>query len=135
MKYSNSDVLKRVQSAKRDKKNLTHITDKSTLSTEDRMKIGLCKHFVQFLNRNKVLLKDVAKKTGIPITRLSEITNYKINLYTVDKLVQHLAILGKHDSEIKEYLILLENAAEVPVLKIKETRKLARNLREASVHA
>lgn len=132
MKYSNSDLLKRVSDAKRTKSQLTHVTNKSALSTEDRMKIGLCKHFVRFATTNRMLLKDMSKLTGIPISRLSEMLNYKIDKYTVDKLVQNLTLLSKHDPQIREYLTLLERAAELPPLNVKETQRLAKNLRDAS---
>ena len=61
MKYTNNEIFKRVEKAKKPKKQLTHITDKSRLSTEEKMKMSLCKHFVQFANSKQLKLKDVAE--------------------------------------------------------------------------
>jgi predicted XRE-type DNA-binding protein len=133
MSYSNREIIKRVEKAKRQKKQLTHITDKSKLSTEDKMKLSLCKHFVQFANSKRLKLKDVADMIDVPIQRLSEITNYKINKYTVDQLIKNLSLLAKHDAQIREYLVFLEQATELPALSVTETRKLTRDLRDAAV--
>ncbi len=127
--FSVSDIEK----SKRQKKELTHITDKSKLSTEDKMKLSLCKHFVRFANSKKLKLKDVAKMIDIPIQRLSEITNYKINKYTVDQLIKNLSLLAKHDAQIREYLVFLEQAAELPALTVTETKRLTRDIREATI--
>ncbi len=133
MKYTNNEVLKRVEKAKKSKKQLTHITDKSRLSTEEKMKMSLCKHFVQFANNKRLRLKNVADLMDIPIQRLSEITNYKINKFTVDQLIKNLSLLAKHDAEIREYLIFLEQATEMPALKVTATKRLTKDIREATV--
>ena len=78
MDYSNEEILKRIEKAKKNKKKLTHITDKSRLSTEEKMKISLCKHFVQFANEKKMKLSEMSKISKIPISRLSEITNFDV---------------------------------------------------------
>ena len=133
MKYSNADLIKRAEKAKRLKKQLTHITDKSKLSTEDKMKLSLCKHFVQFANSKRLKLKEVAELIDVPIPRLSEITNYKINKFTVDQLIKNLTLLAEHDAQIREYLVFLEQATELPTLTVTETKRLTRDLREAAV--
>ncbi len=128
MDYSNSDILKRINKAKKNRKQQTHITDKSALSTEDKMKIGLCKHFVRFANSRKLKLKDVAKMMDIATSRLSEIMNYKITKYTVDKLVEHLGKLAEHDPKLREYLVFLETAVGLPAIKVNDTKKLTREV-------
>lgn len=133
MKYSNSEIIKRAEKAKRLKKQLTHITDKSKLSTEDKMKLSLCKHYVQFANSKQFKIKQVADLIGIPIQRLSEITNYKINKFTVDQLIKNLSLLAEHDAQIREYLVFLEQATELPTLTVTETKRLTRGIREAAV--
>lgn len=139
MKYSNAEMLQRTEKAVKNKKKLTHITDKSDLSSEDKIKISLCKHFVQFANSKKMKMKEISELTDIPTTRLSEITNYKIKNFTVDQLIKNLSVLAKHDRPIKAYLNFLEHAAELPTLKVTETNKLTEKLKEASrvnfVHA
>src|SRR4051794_37580471 len=105
MKYSNKEIIKRVEKATRLKKQLTHVTDKTKLSTEDKMKVSLCKHFVQFANIKHLKLKEVAHMMNVPIQRLSEITNYKINKFTVDQLIKNLSLLAEHDAQLREYLV------------------------------
>lgn len=132
MTYSNNEIIKRLIKAKKDKKHLTLITDKSNLSAEDKMKISLCKHFVQFANSKRMLMKEMSKLTNIPATRLSEITNYKIKKFTVDQLIKNLTLLAEHDPQIKEYLVFLVQAADLPALKVTKTKKLIKELKQAS---
>jgi predicted XRE-type DNA-binding protein len=132
MDYSNSEILKRINKAKKNRKRQTHITDKSALSTEDKMKIGLCKHFVRFANSKRFKLKDVAKKMDIPASRLSEIMNYKITLYTVDQLIVHLGKLAVHDPQLREYLVFLETAVGLPAIKVSDTKKLTREVQRVT---
>lgn len=132
MKYSNTEFFKRIEKAEKNKKNLTHITDKSDLSSEDKIKLSLCKHFVQFANSKKMKMKEISALTDIPTTRLSEITNYKIKNFTVDQLIKNLSVLAKHDRPLKAYLNFLEQAAELPTLKVTETNKLTARLKKAS---
>jgi len=132
MKYSNEEMLERVAKTKKIQRQLTHITDKSSLSTEDKMKLSLCKHFVQFANTKRLRLKQIADMTKISIQRLSEITNYKISKFTVDQLIKNLSILAEHDAQLREYLVFLEQAAELPALKVTETKRLTKGLRDAS---
>lgn len=130
MNYSNEEILKRIEEAKRNSAKLTHITTKTSLTTEDKFKIGLCKHFVQYLNEEKMKLTELSEITDIPKTRLSEITNYKINKFKVDQLLKYLSLLADHSPRVKEYLNFLEQAIEVPALKVSETKKLTRGLKE-----
>lgn len=129
MNYTNDDILKRIENAKKNKKKLTHVTDKSSLSVEDKVKMSLCKHFVQFANDKKMKSKDLSDLTGIPASRISEITNYKIKKFSVDQLLKNLTILGDHSPRIREYLVFIEKAIEVPALKVTETRKLTKGIK------
>lgn len=131
MKYSNQEVIKLVERSRREKLKLTHITDRSKLSVEDKVKIGLCKRFVQFAESNGLLLKDVARLIDIPVPRISEIVNYKITKFSVDQLLKNLSRLSAHDPRIREYLLFLEQAIEVPTLSVAQTRRLTRDLRSA----
>jgi predicted XRE-type DNA-binding protein len=54
------------------------ITDKTQLTTEDKIKMSLCKLFVQYLNRNNMKPSEFSKLTKIEKTRVSEIINYKV---------------------------------------------------------
>jgi predicted XRE-type DNA-binding protein len=130
----NKSVVEVIEKAKRDRKKLTHITDKSKLSTQDIVKLGLCRHFVQFAVTSRLKLSDISEMIDIPVTRLSEITNYKITKFTVDQLLKNLSLLAEHDAQIKEYLVFFGKAAELPVLSVSKTRQLSRNLATASAH-
>ncbi len=130
MTYSNEELIKRIEKAKKKQKALTHITDKSKLSTEEKLKLSLCKHFVQFANSKRMKLKEMSAITKIPVTRLSEITNYKIKKFTVDQLLKNLSILAKKDTALKAYLTFLEEAAELPTLKTSETQRLTKRMKK-----
>ncbi len=133
MKYTNNEIFKRTRKAKVDLKSLTHITNKSNLSLEDKMKMSLCRHFVQFINTRRLKLKEMSElMDDIAVPRLSEIVNYKINKFTVDQLIKNLSLLAKHDAQIKEYLVFLEQATELPTLAVAHTRRLTKNIRAAS---
>ena len=133
MKYSNKEVVIRIDEAKKNYSKLAHITDKTGLSTEDKMKISLCKHFVQFKNEKRLALKDMSELTGIPSSRLSDIVNYKIKLFTLDKLIHNLAILGNYDIRIKAYLEYASQVFEVPNLQVGPTKKLTKSIKDVAV--
>ncbi len=78
--------------------------------------------------------KDLAKLIQAPETRVSEITNYKISKFTVDKLLEYLSELSKHDPKVREYSEFFGRAAELPLLKVATTRELSRGLDQASSH-
>jgi predicted XRE-type DNA-binding protein len=133
-KMTNDQIIKIEKNAKKNMKHLTHITDKSKLSSQDIVKLGLCKHFVQFSVSKKLKAKDVAKLVGVPPSRMSEIINYKISKFTVDQLLKFLSALGEHDTQIREYLVFFGKAAEMPVLSVSATKRLTRDLSEAALH-
>lgn len=132
MKYTNEELIKRIEKATKDKKKLTHITDKSQLSIQDKIKLSLCRHFVQYAVENRLKLKTFAEVCKLPTTRLSEIVNYKINKFTVDQLLKNLSILADKDVRIREYLNLFEQVAELPTMKVADTKKISREVRQVS---
>lgn len=134
MKYTNKQISKIEDSAKKRSRDLVHITNKSGFSTEDKIKLGLCKHFVQFIVIKRIKSKELAEMLGIPNTRVSEITNYKFQKFTVDILLTYLEKLAEHDGQIREYLKLFRSIAEMPVPSVSTTRSILRKV-EASVHA
>lgn len=127
----NEQIIKRIEKAEKDKKVLTKITDKTKLSTHDKVKLSLCRHFVQYAVENKLKLKQLAKLCNIEPTRISEIVNYKISKFTVDQLLKDLTSLAKNDDKIKEYLKLFEQVAEVPTLKVDDTKKISERMHKA----
>lgn len=56
-------------------------------SKADRLKYQLCEKFVIYLNENHMTQAQLAKKLKIDPSRVNEIVKYRIDLYTVDKLM------------------------------------------------
>ena len=132
MSEKNKAMLKRITNALAKKDKLTHITDKSLLSHPDKMKMALCKHFVEYAVVNKIKTKDLSKKLKIPPSRLSEITNYKIKKYTVDQLMKYLAVLAEHEPKIEAYLNILGQSAELPTMNLTNSKKLTKEIKKYS---
>ena len=63
-------------------------------SKADRLKYELCKQFVEYLNRSQVTQKELAESLGIEPARLNEIVKYRIDLFTVDRLLGYLELLN-----------------------------------------
>jgi len=63
-------------------------------SKADRLKYELCKQFVIHLNREETSQKELAEKLGIEPARLNEIVKYRIDLFTVDRLLGYLELLN-----------------------------------------
>lgn len=134
---SNEEIMDIIKDAqlKAKKRQLVTITDKSQLTTEDRFKISLCKFFVQYLNENKMKPIELHAQTGIEQSRISEILHYKITKFTIDKLLNWLNILSEYSPKIREHLLFLEEAMNVPMMSVKETKELTRNIRKISTTA
>lgn len=130
MTYTNEDILKRIDRAKKNKAKLTHITDKSELSIDDRLKISLCRHFVQYLNEKKLKSVDLAKLLGIPPSRVSEIVNYKIRAHSIEHLLGYLQLLSKHSPKIREYLNLIDVAVEAPSMSATRTKEISKSIKD-----
>lgn len=129
MSYTNEEILKRIEKAKKNKAKLTHITDKSNLTIEDKVKLALCKHFVQYINEKRIKAVDLSKELGIPTSRISEIVNYKIKSYSVENLLGYLQLLAEHSPRVREYLHFFEQAAELPYLTAAKTKKLSKTVK------
>ncbi len=54
----------------------------------DILKYALCQKFVVHIQENKISQVDLAKKLNMDTARLNEILKYRINLFTVDKLIE-----------------------------------------------
>ena len=53
----------------------------------ERIKYKLCEKFVIYLSEHKMSQAQLAKKLKIDPSRINEIVKYRIDLYTVDKLM------------------------------------------------
>lgn len=132
MSENNKAMIKRIDNALANKDGLTHITDKSKLSHSDKMKMALCKHFVEYVVVNNIKTKDLSKKLKIPSSRLSEITNYKIKKYTVDQLLKYLTLLAEHEPKIEAYLNIIGQSAQLPAMNLANSKKLTREIKKYS---
>lgn len=56
-------------------------------SKADRVKYQLCEKFVIYLIDHKMNQAQLAKKLKVDPSRINEIVKYRIDLYTVDKLM------------------------------------------------
>lgn len=129
MNYSNEELLNRIDRAKKNKAKLTHITDKSQLTIDDRLKISLCRHFVQYINEKKIKSVELSKLLNIPPTRVSEIVNYKIKAHSIEHLLGYLQRLSKHSPKIREYLNLIGVAAEAPSMSASRTKEISKSIK------
>ncbi len=56
-------------------------------SKADQLKYKLCERFVIYLSKHKMSQVQLAKKLKVDPSRINEIIKYRIDLYTVDKLM------------------------------------------------
>lgn len=57
-------------------------------SKADILKYKLCEKFVIYVTDNKISQVQLAKKLRVDPSRVNEIVKYRIDLYTVDKLME-----------------------------------------------
>jgi predicted XRE-type DNA-binding protein len=56
-------------------------------SRADRLKYEICEKFVAYLLKHKMTQAQLARKLKVDPARINEIVKYRIDLYTVDKLL------------------------------------------------
>jgi len=62
-------------------------------STADRLKYKICEKFVRHLLDNKLSQAELARQLNMDPARLNEIVKYRIDLFTVDKLLEFAEVL------------------------------------------
>lgn len=96
MSFPNKKELERAR------KKLANIEPVKSLSKNasqvDKLKFSLCKEFIIYIKVNQISQIDLAKELEIDPARVSEIVKYKIDLFTVDRL---LCLLEKLRPSIK----------------------------------
>jgi predicted XRE-type DNA-binding protein len=97
-------------------------------SLEDKMKYSLCKLFVRFIVKNEVKAVELSEMLKLPKTRISDITNYKTEKYTVDRLLSYAWKLAEADAPTREHLHLMFEVLSGPVRSVKETKKIEKEL-------
>ncbi len=63
-------------------------------SKADKLKFELCKQFVTYLQEEGVSQSALAKELEIEPARLNEIVKYRIELFTVDRLLDYVEMLN-----------------------------------------
>ena len=59
----------------------------------DRAKFKACEMMIKYLLKTGMLQKDLATKLGIDESRMSEILHYKVEGFTLDRLIAHAQTL------------------------------------------
>jgi len=78
----------------------TFILDRKNASAVDKIKYDLCREFVIYMISNNMSQVDLADKLGIDKARVNKIVKYRIEVFTIDKLLSLLNII-KPSSELK----------------------------------
>lgn len=134
MSLTNQEVLDLVKNAKRNIKDLTHISNKADLTFEDKVKISLCKHFVKYMNEKRISLTALSSELKLPKSRVSEIVNYKIKKFTLQKLMLNMFKLAELSPKTREFLAFIEGAFEVPQMNVNDTKKLTKQMKDIKIH-
>ncbi len=134
MSLTNQEVLELVKNAKKNVKSLTHISNKADLTFEDKVKISLCKHFVKYMNEKRISLTALSAELKLPKSRVSEIVNYKIKKFTLNKLMINMFKLAELSPKTSEFLAFIEGAFEVPQMPVNDTKKLTKQMRDIKIH-
>lgn len=86
MTFPSEKELQRIRE-KLDKADPSYLLPENATKAE-KLKYELCKKFVVYIRKNKVTQIELSKQLNIDPARLNEIVKYKINLFTVDKLIE-----------------------------------------------
>lgn len=58
-------------------------------SKSDKLKYELCRQFVKYLLKHEITQKELAQEIDIEPARMNEIVKYRIDLFTVDRLLDY----------------------------------------------
>jgi len=58
-----------------------------------KVKYKLCEKFVEHIQRHGTSQAELARKLGIDTARPNEIVRYRIDLFTIDKLIEYAELL------------------------------------------
>ncbi len=59
-------------------------------SQADQLKFELCRIFVRYLLEHEITQKELAEQIEVEPARLNEIVKYRIDLFTVDRLLAYI---------------------------------------------
>ena len=96
MSFPNEKKLKVIRSRLEKAEPTRTLPENAT--TAEIVKYKLCEKFVRYLLDNKMSQAELARQLEIDPARVNEIVKYRIDLFTIDKLVELVELL---DPEIK----------------------------------
>lgn len=85
MVFPTEEKLKKIREGL-DKAEPSYLLPENATKAE-KLKYSLCEKFVIYIQETKISQADLAKKLNMDTARLNEIVKYRINLFTVDKLI------------------------------------------------
>jgi predicted XRE-type DNA-binding protein len=85
MGFPSEKELKKIR-AKLDAAEPSRVLPESA-SKSDKLKYKLCEKFVIYLMKNKISQAQLARQLKVDPSRINEIVKYRIDLFTVDKLM------------------------------------------------
>jgi predicted XRE-type DNA-binding protein len=93
---------KEIQEVLRELENVepTFINDRKNSSAVDKIKYDLCREFVVYMISNKISQVELADRLSLDKARVNKIIKYRIEVFTIDKLLSLLNII-KPSSELK----------------------------------
>jgi predicted XRE-type DNA-binding protein len=89
------EVLKKLENVEP-----TFVLDRKNASAVDKIKYDLCREFVDYIISNKISQVELAEKLSIDKARVNKIVKYRIEVFTIDKLLSLLNII-KPSKELK----------------------------------
>jgi predicted XRE-type DNA-binding protein len=98
MSFPNQNEIKKIR--EKLKKAEPSRTLSKNSSQSDHIKYKLCEKFVIYLQETQISQVALAKKLKVNPSRVNEIIKYRIDLYTIDKLIELAEVLDL-DFEIR----------------------------------
>ena len=71
----------------------TFVLDRKNASAVDKIKYDLCSEFVDYLRSNNLSQVELDSKLDIDKARVNKIIKYRIEVFTIDKLLSLLSII------------------------------------------
>jgi predicted XRE-type DNA-binding protein len=95
---------------------------------EKKIKWALCGLFVRYMIKSNISLTRLSLILEIPKTRMSDFKNYKLERYTIDKILFYVNKLAEIDPPTREHLNLMLIVLRSPVRSVKDSKKLEKEL-------
>lgn len=66
-----------------------------------KTKFEICEQFIKYIYKNKITQTELASLLGISKARVSEICNYRVERYTIDKLLDYYTRINPKIGKMK----------------------------------